>query len=118
MLTEQELAYQIAIGNEDVFLDDDVISIDIPQIEMQVMMIHNALINMLNAGNLQPDDIDWSSFASSIFGMNHGLNFINRIPNERLKAKTLRFWIDNLNEFIGIEKMKDLWISEWENLCK
>lgn len=116
MLTEHELAYQIATGNENVILDDDIVSIEIPQIEMRTMMIHNALIHKLNTGVLQINEIDWSSFMDSIFEMNHGLDFINRVKNEQLKTKILNYWIDNYNEIVGNEWRKVLWTSEWKDL--
>ena len=47
MLTEKELSYQIATGNENVILDDGVTSVNIPIIEMRTMMIHNALIHKI-----------------------------------------------------------------------
>lgn len=113
MLTEQELAYKIATGNENVIFDEDVISIDIPQIVLRSMLIHNALISGFVSGSLQIDDVDWSSFIDSIFIMNHGYDFINRIKNRQLKAKILQYWIDNYDEIIGIKQEKPIWISEW-----
>ena len=114
MLTEQELAYQIAMGNENVILDDDLISIDTPQIEMRSMLIHNALIDKLIVGTLQINEVDWSSFVESIFIMNHGFDFINRVKNKQLKTEIIHYWIDNYDEIIGIELEKPLWIIEWE----
>ena len=116
MLTEHELAYQIATGNENVIFNDDIVSVEIPQIEMRTMMIHNALIHKLNTGGLQINEIDWSSFMDSIFEMNHGLDFINRVENKQLKTKILNYWIDNYDEIVGNEWRKDLWTSEWKDL--
>lgn len=117
MLTEQELVYQIATSNENAILDDDVISIDIPQFEVRSMIIHNALIDRLNTGVLRLEEVDWSSFMDSIFEINHCLDFINRVKNKQLKTKILNYWIDNYDIIIGNEWRKSLWTSEWKDLC-
>lgn len=118
MLTEQELVNQIASGSEKVLLDEDVVSIDIPQIEMRVMMIHNSLIKRLEIGSIQIDKIDWVSFMDSIFEINDGIDFINRIQNKELRNKILYYWIDNYDEIVGNVWRKDLWISEWRDICE
>lgn len=117
MLTEQELSYQIATGNENVILDEDVISIDIPQVEMRTMMIHNALIHRIDTGSIQIEDVDWSSFMDSIFELNDGADFIKRIKNKQLKDKVLNYWIDNYDEIVANEWRKAIWISEWKDMC-
>ena len=89
MLTEKELSYQIATGNENVILDDGVTSVNIPIIEMRTMMIHNALIHRITPGTLQIEEVDWSSFMDSIFENNHGLDFINRVSSEQLRTNIL-----------------------------
>lgn len=117
MLTEQELSYQIATGNENVILDDEVTSIDIPIIEMRTMMIHNALIHRIDKGSLAIEEVDWSSFMDSIFENNDGLDFINRITNEQLKTRILHYWIDNYDVIVGNEWRKAAWTSEWKDMC-
>ena len=117
MLTEQELTNRIVSGNESVILDEDVISIDIPQVEMRIMMIHNALIYRLDSGSIQIKEVDWASFIDSIFEMNQGLDFINRIQNKQLKNEILHYWIDNYDEIVGNAWRKALWISKWIGLC-
>lgn len=117
MLTEQELSYQIATGNENVILDEDVVSVDIPLIEMRIMMIHNALIHRIETGSIRIKEVDWSSFMDSIFEMNDGIDFINRIQNDQLKTEILNFWIDNYDMIVGNEWRKALWTSEWKELC-
>lgn len=114
MLTEQELVNQIASGNESVFLDEDVVSIDIPQIEMRIMMIHNALIHKLDTGSIQIKEVNWTSFMDSVFEMNHGLDFINRIQNKQLKNDILHYWIDNYDDIVGNAWRKALWVSKWK----
>ena len=116
MLTEQELAYQIATGCEDVFIDEDILCVDAPQVEIRAMMIHNALINRLNTGVLQVEGIDWASFIDSIFEMNYGLDFINRVQNVELKARILQYWIDNYDKIVDLERIKNMWVSEREKL--
>lgn len=93
------------------------VSIDIPQIEMRVMMIHNSLINRLETGSIQIDKIDCVSFMDSIFERNDGIDFINRIQNKELRNKILYYWIDNFDEIVGNVWRKDLWISEWRDIC-
>ncbi len=117
MLTEQELVNQIASGNESVILDEDVVSIDIPQVEMRIMMIHNALIHRLDSNSIQIKEVDWASFIDSVFEMNQGLDFINRIQNKQLKNEILHYWIDNFDEIVGNAWRKAPWISKWKELC-
>lgn len=117
MLTEKELSYQIATGNENVILDDGVTSINIPIIEMSTMMIHNALIHRITSGTLQIEEVDWSSFMDSIFENNHGLDFINRVSSEQLRTNILNYWIDNYDMIVGNEWRKAAWASEWKDMC-
>ena len=117
MLTEQELSYQIVTGNQNVILDEEATSVDIPIIEMRTMMIHNALIHRIDKGSLPIEEVDWSSFMDSIFENNHGIDFINRVSNEQLRTKILNYWIDNYDMIVGNEWRKALWTSEWRELC-
>ena len=117
MLTEQELSYQIATGNENVILDEEVTSIDTPLVEMRTMMIHNALIHRIATGSLPIEEVDWSSFMDSIFENNNGLDFINRITSEQLKTRILHYWIDNYDMIVGNEWRKAAWTSEWKDMC-
>ena len=119
MLTEQELVNQIASGNESVFLDEDVVSIDIPQIEMRIMMIHNALIHKLDTGSIQIKEVDWTSFMDSVFEMNHGLDFINRIQNTQLKNDILHCFVSclciTLREFLCMAPLPQYHLVHAEN---
>lgn len=117
MLTEKELSYQIATGNDNVILDEEVTSIDAPLAEMRTMMIHNALIHRITLGTLQIEEVDWSSFMDSIFENNHGIDFINRASSEQLRTNILNYWIENYDMIVGNEWRKALWISEWRELC-
>lgn len=117
MLTEQELSYQIATGNENVILDEEITSIDTPLVEMRTMMIHNALIHRIATGSLPIEEVDWSSFMDSIFENNNGLDFINRITSEQLKTRILHYWIDNYDMIVGNEWRKATWTSEWKDMC-
>jgi hypothetical protein len=53
----------------------------------------------------------------SIFERNDGIDFINRIQNKELRNKILYYWIDNFDEIVGNVWRKDLWISEWRDIC-
>lgn len=117
MLTEQELSYQIATGNENVILDEEVTSAGTSIIEMRTMMIHNALIHRIATGSLPIEEVDWSSFMDSIFENNNGLDFINRITNEQLRTRILQYWIANYDMIVGNEWRKAAWTSEWKDMC-
>ena len=117
MLTEQDLSYQIATGhNVGPLMEEDVISVDTPIFEFKATMIQEELVYRIENNIQLISDVDWTSFMDSVFEINHGVDFINKVHNKVIKVNILNYWIDNYDFIIGNEWRKAPWISEWKEI--
>lgn len=117
MLTEQDLSYQIATGhNVSPLIEEDVKSVDTPVFEFKTTMIQVELAFRLENNIQLISDVDWTSFMDSVFEINHGVDFINKVHSKVVKTNILNYWIDNYDFIIGNEWRKAPWISEWKEM--
>lgn len=119
MLTEQDLSYQIATGhNVSPLMEEDVISVDTPVFEFKATMIQVELAYRIENNIQLISEVDWTSFMGSVFEINHGVDFINKVHNKVVKVNILNYWIDNYDCIIGNEWRKAPWISEWKEMLE
>ena len=119
MLTEQDLSYQISTGhNVSHLIEEDVKSVDTPVFEFKTTMIQVELAFRLENNIQLISDVDWTSFMDSVFEINHGVDFINKVHNKVIKVNILNYRIDNYDCIIGNEWRKAPWISEWREMLE